>query len=85
MKKTILYGALICALTINLIVGAQVYLADVKGREADDPEWNYKLFVNVLERVRNEYVDGDDLTYQELIYGALKGMLDTLDPHSEFM
>ena len=85
MKKTILYGALICALTINLIVGAQVYLADVKGREADDPEWNYKLFVNVLERVRNEYVDGDDLTYQELIYGALKGMLDTLEPHSEFM
>ena len=85
MKKTVLYGALICALTINLIVGAQVYLADVKGREADDPEWNYKLFVNVLERVRNEYVDGNDLTYQDLIYGALKGMLDTLDPHSEFM
>ena len=25
------------------------------------------------------------LTYQELIYAALKGMLSTLDPHSEFM
>ncbi len=32
-----------------------------------------------------EYVDGDKLTYQELIHGALKGMLGTLDPHSEFM
>jgi carboxyl-terminal processing protease len=85
MKKTILYGALVCTLTLNIIVGAQVYRVHAQGREADDPERNYKLFVNVLERVRNEYVDGNDLTYQELIHGALKGMLDTLDPHSEFM
>jgi carboxyl-terminal processing protease len=76
---------LVLALTINLLVGAQVYLTDAQGREADDPEWNYKLFVSVLERVRNEYVEGSELTYQDLIYGALKGMLDTLDPHSEFM
>jgi carboxyl-terminal processing protease len=85
MKKTVLYGALVFALTLNLIVGAQVYRTDVQGQEANDPEWNYKLFVNVLERVRNEYVEGSELTYQELIHGALKGMLDTLDPHSEFM
>jgi carboxyl-terminal processing protease len=39
----------------------------------------------VLEKVRQEYVDGDKLTYQDLIHGALKGMLNTLDPHSEFM
>jgi carboxyl-terminal processing protease len=85
MKKTILYGALVCALTINIVVGAQIYLTHAQGQAADDPERNYKLFVSVLERVRNEYVEGNDLTYQELIYGALKGMLDTLDPHSEFM
>ena len=30
-------------------------------------------------------VDGDKLTYQDLIHGALKGMLNSLDPHSEFM
>ncbi len=32
-----------------------------------------------------EYVDGDKLTYQDLIHGALKGMLNSLDPHSEYM
>ncbi len=85
MKKNVWYGALVCVLAVNVFVGAQIYLAQAQGREADDPERNYKLFVNVLERVRNEYVDGNDLSYQELIYGALKGMLDTLDPHSEFM
>jgi carboxyl-terminal processing protease len=85
MKKTVMYGALVCALTLNVIVGAHIYRVHAQGREEDDPERNYKLFVNVLERVRNEYVEGSDLTYQDLIYGALKGMLDTLDPHSEFM
>jgi carboxyl-terminal processing protease len=30
-------------------------------------------------------VDGDDLTYQDLVYGALKGMIGKLDPHSEFL
>jgi len=30
-------------------------------------------------------VDGKDLTYQDLVYASLKGMIDKLDPHSEFM
>jgi carboxyl-terminal processing protease len=85
MKKSVLYGVLIAALTVNLVVGASLYLAYAQGREADDPHKHYELFVNVLERVRKEYVDGETLTYQDLIYGALRGMLDTLDPHSEFM
>jgi carboxyl-terminal processing protease len=85
MKKSVLYGMLITALTVNLVVGASLYLAYAQGREADDPHRHYELFVNVLERVRKEYVDGEQLTYQDLIYGALRGMLDTLDPHSEFM
>src|SRR5436309_2738623 len=38
-----------------------------------------------MEKVRKHYVDGQKLTYQDLVYGALKGMLNTLDPHSEFM
>jgi len=39
----------------------------------------------LLEKVRAEYVDGDKVSYQDLMYGALKGMISTLDPHSEFM
>jgi len=44
-----------------------------------------KLFAEVMEKVRKEYVDGTNLTYQELVYSSLKGMINTLDPHSEFM
>jgi len=46
---------------------------------------NLELFANVLEKVRMEYVDGTNLTYHTLVDTALKGMIDSLDPHSEFM
>jgi carboxyl-terminal processing protease len=32
-----------------------------------------------------DYVDGEKVGYQDLVRGALKGMLNTLDPHSEYM
>ena len=44
-----------------------------------------ELFSYVMEKVRKDYVDGQKLTYQDLVYAALKGMISTLDPHSEFM
>src|SRR5262245_2620435 len=85
MKRRLLYGALLLVLGLNLAVGLRVYFTSVNAAEKDEAYPNLKLFSVVLDRVRNEYVDGGKLTYQELIYGALKGMLGTLDPHSEFM
>src|SRR6267143_5029524 len=85
MKKRILYGVLLTALTINLFLGARIYFTYAHASEREDGYQNLELFTRVLERVRKDYVDGDKLTYQELVYGALKGMLNTLDPHSEFM
>jgi carboxyl-terminal processing protease len=43
------------------------------------------LFADVLDKVRKEYVDGQDVTYHDLVYSSLKGMVGSLDPHSEFM
>src|SRR5262249_18785190 len=85
MKRRVLYGLLVGALSVNLFIGAQIYFANVQAAEKDDALPNLRLFSTVLDRVRQEYVDGDKLSYQDLIYGALKGMLNTLDPHSEFM
>src|ERR1700729_1356599 len=85
MKPRILYGFLITALGVNLFFGAQIYFYSAHASQKDDPYENYRLLADVLEKVRQEYVDGDKLTYQDLIHGALKGMLGTLDPHSEYM
>ena len=39
----------------------------------------------MLEKVKQVYVGGGELTFPELVHGELKGMLNTLDPQSEFM
>src|SRR4029078_3772086 len=85
MKRRLFYGALFVVLACNLIIGAQIFFSSVHGAEKDEAYPHLKIFSIVLDRVRNDYVDGAKLTYQDLIYGALKGMLSTLDPHSEFM
>lgn len=44
---------------------------------------NIELFQKVLYFVKENYVDAADET--KLMQGAIKGMLDTLDPHSSFL
>jgi carboxyl-terminal processing protease len=85
MKRRVIYGAVALVLTINLLIGTRVYFASAQAAEKDSPYPSLDLFAYVMEKVRKDYVDGQKLTYQELVYGALKGMLNTLDPHSEFM
>ncbi len=44
---------------------------------------NLDLFANTLAMIQKDYVD--PVEPQKLIYGALKGMLRSLDPHSQFL
>ncbi len=84
--KWILLAAVLAA---NLAVGARLYSQEAAAAEEkagqDSPYEMYTLFSKVVEQVRANYVDADKSTYRDLIYGALKGMLQSLDPHSQFM
>jgi carboxyl-terminal processing protease len=42
-------------------------------------------FVDALAIIREKYVDIDKTNPKDLIYGALQGMVNTLDPFSQFM
>lgn len=84
-NKRFVFGFLTAILGFNLLIGARIYFYSAQAAEKENPYDNYKLFADVLEKVKQEYVDGGKLTYQDLVHGALKGMLNTLDPHSEFM
>ena len=44
---------------------------------------NIEVLGEVLRKIEKDYVEGTDP--KELIYGAVKGMVGTLDPHSFFM
>ncbi len=52
---------------------------------ADDSYQTTLLFTRVVELIRQDYVDEGKIAYRDLIYAALKGMLSSLDPHSQFL
>src|SRR5947209_13748251 len=85
MKRRVIYGVVAFVLAVNLLIGARIYVSSAQAAEKYSPYPSLELFSYVMEKVRKDYVDGQKLTYQDLVYGALKGMLNTLDPHSEFM
>lgn len=51
--------------------------------EAQTEYENLQLFTDVLSIVRKSYVEEVDMN--KLIYGAINGMLASLDPHSSFL
>jgi carboxyl-terminal processing protease len=86
MKRHLIFGVAAAALLLNLVLGAAVYLNSARAAEQkDSADANLNLFANVLEKVRAEYVNGTNLTYHNLTYSAIKGMIGSLDPHSEFL
>lgn len=85
MKRRLTFAFVGALLAVNLLIGAKVYSGSTDASQKDAVYPNIKLFSEVMEKVKRDYVDGTNLTYQDLVYGALKGMVNELDPHSEFL
>ncbi len=55
-------------------------------RENSEDVYKYlNPFVDALAIIREKYVDIDKTNPKDLVYGALQGMVGTLDPFSQFM
>jgi len=52
-------------------------------QKTDDLYKELELFSDAISVIRTDYVE--EKTSKDLIYGALKGMLSSLDPYSQFM
>jgi carboxyl-terminal processing protease len=86
MKRRFIFGLVMVALLLNLVVGAKLYLTAAQAApDEDNPQANFQIFNEAIQKIRSEYVDGTNLTYQQLVYAALKGAVGKLDPHSEFL
>ncbi|MCB1209914.1 MAG: S41 family peptidase [Verrucomicrobiales bacterium] len=51
----------------------------------DDAYRQMELLTRAMEIIRQNYVAADKVTYEDLVEGALEGMLSRLDPHCEWM
>ncbi len=71
--KLLLIATLIAVIGIGSMVLAR----------ATNPIESAMLFNEVLKHIRDDYVDEVDL--DKLMTGAIRGMLNTLDPHSQYL
>jgi len=78
IKKVAMVSALLLLLTLS--VGGGVAS---KGNDQAATYENLRLFTEVLSIVQSQYVD--EVTPKDIIYGAIKGTLRGLDPHSSFL
>lgn len=70
------------AFLIGLLVGRGLEAKVLAGAGAE-PFEDLKIFTEVLTAVQKHYVE--PVNSKELVQGAIRGMLNTLDPHSAFM
>ena len=78
VRKVVMISVLLLALTLSLGGGVAS-----KSNDSAATYEQLKLFTDVLSIIQNQYVD--ETQPKEVIYGAVRGMLRSLDPHSSFM
>ena len=71
-------------LSVGAVAAAEPQLATPAPTE-DTGYSEIATFAKAVELIRQDYVDANKVSYHDLIYAAMKGMLSSLDPHSQFM
>ncbi len=70
---------------LGVLSGSLAQEAQRGNNEEDNGYSQISIFAKTLELIRQDYVDGNKTSYHDLITAAMKGMLSSLDPHSQFM
>ena len=85
MKWKVLYSFLGICIFLDLWIGFEVLSssAETDGRGIDYAA--IACFTRAVQLIRQDYVDGDAVSYKKLMYSGLHAMLPHLDPHSQFL
>jgi carboxyl-terminal processing protease len=84
MKRRLLISTFACLILFNVLLGVRFYSAHAAADD-DSGYAQIAVFAKAVQLLRQDYVDGNKTSYHDLIYAAMKGMLTSLDPHSQFM
>ena len=85
MRRSIVLPLLACVTLLGILSGVGAQEAQSGKNENDNGYAQISLFAKAIELIRQDYVDGSKTSYHDLVTAALKGMLSSLDPHSQFM
>lgn len=85
IRRGIFYAFIAIVLGLNVWIGGSLYSQENSMSDEDEAYSYIALFTEVMNEIRQNYVDEEKTSYQDLIYGALQGMLQALDAHSQFL
>lgn len=72
-------------LVIPVLLAASALAQDPSDPPEDSPYEQMQILARAMQLIRQDYVDESKVSYKDLTYEALHGMLSSLDPHSQFM
>src|SRR6266536_6363743 len=87
MRRPIVRLSLVSLLLLGVLSGVRAQEAQ-PGKNENEEDNGYSqisIFAKAIELIRQDYVDGNKTSYHDLVTAAMKGMLSSLDPHSQFM
>jgi len=84
MRRVVIIPLVVCVL-FGAIPGALAQEVQPPKTGEDNGYSQIAIFAKALELVRQDYVDENKTSYHDLVTAAMKGMLSSLDPHSQFM
>jgi carboxyl-terminal processing protease len=88
-KRYIWIGSLVLFLGLTGFFGGWIFgEARTAGEDTvltDDTYDSLRPLIQSISLIKANYVDESKTKQQELVYGAIKGMVATLDPYSQFM
>src|SRR2546421_1788610 len=70
---------------INGLLVLRLFTAHAAENDPDSGYAQIAVFAKAIQLLRQDYVDGNKTSYHDLVCAAMKGMLASLDPHSQFM
>ena len=85
MKRRLFLGAIVGVIAGVVLFGARFHAVQAADADDDSGYAQISIFAKAIQLIRQDYVDGNKVSYHDLIYAAMKGMLASLDPHSGFM
>ena len=86
MKRRLIWSAMLGVFL--LAVGGSVHFNALRAADDEPDDSGYSqisIFAKAVQLLRQDYVDGNKTSYHQLITAAMKGMLSSLDPHSQYM
>ena len=85
MRARFVFSAFVCLLLGSVLPNLRAENPRAANGEEDNGYSQISIFAKAVQLIRQDYVDGNKTGYRDLITAAMKGMLASLDPHSQFM